>query len=118
MRSKNLHQRAKPCCAHASLNCSSQARSDPDNYASQKSFYTFARADETIDEQLARLHEQVATIKPAEEQLRLDFIEKFGRMIDEAREVGMEVDFINPLTAMMKKLSENALEYKELHNGN
>ena len=91
---------------------SSEARSDPDDYTSRKSFTVFTEGNETLNEQLVRLHKQVATIKPVAEQRRLDFVEKFGRMIDEAREVGMEVDFINPLTEMMKKLSENALENK------
>ena len=35
-----------------------------------------------------------------------------GRLIDQGRDIGIEVDFLNPLTAMMKKLATNALEDK------
>lgn len=38
------------------------------------------------------------------------FIASVGRLIDQGREIGVEVEFLNPLTAMMEKLSSNILE--------
>lgn len=40
------------------------------------------------------------------------FMTQLGRLIDKGREVGVDVDFLNPLTAMMEKLATNALEDK------
>lgn len=40
------------------------------------------------------------------------FIRQVGRLIDSGREVGIDVAFLNPLTDMMRKLSENVLEDK------
>lgn len=37
------------------------------------------------------------------------FIASVGRLIDQGREIGVEVDFLNPLTALMDKLSSNIL---------
>ena len=37
------------------------------------------------------------------------FIASVGRLIDQGKEIGVEVDFLNPLTALMDKLSTNIL---------
>lgn len=53
---------------------------------------------------------------PSEEQRKHNaFTAALCRLIDQGREVGIEVDFLNPLTAMMEKLATNALEDKRLH---
>jgi hypothetical protein len=44
---------------------------------------------------------------------RNDFIASIGRLIDKGREIGIEVEFMNPLTEMMGKLSTNIIEHKE-----
>jgi len=38
------------------------------------------------------------------------FIASVGRLIDQGRDIGIEVDFLNPLVKMMGKLSHNILE--------
>jgi len=38
------------------------------------------------------------------------FIASVGRLIDQGRDIGIEVDFLNPLVDMMGKLSHNILE--------
>ena len=38
-----------------------------------------------------------------------DFITAMGRLIDQGRDIGMEVEFMNPLTEMMGKLSTNII---------
>lgn len=48
-----------------------------------------------------------------QEAKRNDFIASLGRIIDKGREIGIEVEFLNPLTEMMGKLSTNIIEYKE-----
>lgn len=47
-----------------------------------------------------------------EEAKRQQFMTSLGKLIDLGRENGIEVDFINPLTETMKRLSENALTYQ------
>lgn len=50
---------------------------------------------------------------PSKEELEhRAFMAQLGRLIDKGREVGVDVDFLNPLTAMMEKLATNALEDK------
>jgi hypothetical protein len=48
-------------------------------------------------------------LKSVDEIARDAFIASLGRLIDQGREVGVEVDFLNPLTALMDKLSFNIL---------
>lgn len=48
-----------------------------------------------------------------QEAKRNDFIASIGRLIDQGRAIGIEVEFMNPLTEMMGKLSTNIIEYKE-----
>jgi len=40
------------------------------------------------------------------------FIRQVGRLIDSGRDIGIDVAFLNPLTDMMTRLSENILEDK------
>ena len=48
----------------------------------------------------------------AEEAKRQHFMTSLAKVIDLGRENGIEVDFLNPLTETMKRLSENALTYQ------
>lgn len=65
-----------------------------------------------LDEWFAEAHAWVDAIPTAEERERQDFMDQLGRLIDKGRDVGIEVDFLNPLTTMMEKLASNALEDK------
>jgi hypothetical protein len=49
------------------------------------------------DAKTARLHE---------------FMGQLGKVIDSGRDLGIEVDFLNPLTETMKRLSENIITYQ------
>jgi hypothetical protein len=40
---------------------------------------------------------------------RNQFLAAVGKLIDQGREIGIEVDFLNPLTEMMKNLSTNII---------
>jgi hypothetical protein len=57
-------------------------------------------------------HAWIDTIPTAEERAHQAFTASLGRLIDQGRDIGIEVDFLNPLTAMMEKLATNALEDK------
>lgn len=57
--------------------------------------------------------EDIVTGLPSAEQARLEqFMSKLGKLIDVGKEEGVSVDFLNPLLATMKRLSENVITYK------
>lgn len=50
---------------------------------------------------------------PSAEQAKLhDFMGQLGKLIDNGKLVGIEVEFMNPLVATMKRLSENIITYQ------
>jgi len=63
-------------------------------------------------EWFAEAHAWIDAIPTAEERAHQAFTASLGRLIDQGRDIGIEVDFLNPLTAMMEKLATNALEDK------
>jgi hypothetical protein len=48
-------------------------------------------------------------LKSVDEITKDNFIASLGRLIDQGKEIGIEVDFLNPLTDMMTKLSSNII---------
>ncbi len=66
-------------------------------------------------ELVADAHAWIDAIPSEDERKHNAFTAALGRLIDQGREVGIEVDFLNPLTAMMERLATNALEDKRLH---
>jgi hypothetical protein len=70
--------------------------------------YECARA-ETVAEAFDAATAFVAA-HPTAEQARLnEFLRSLGKVIDIGREYGIEADYLNPLVASMKKLSENII---------
>ena len=65
-----------------------------------------------LDEWFAEAHAWVDAIPTADERAHQAFTALLGRLIDQGRDIGIEVDFLNPLTAMMEELATNALEDK------
>ena len=63
-------------------------------------------------EWFAEANAWVDAIPTAEERAHQTFTASLGRLIDQGRDIGIEVDFLNPLTSMMTKLATNALEDK------
>jgi hypothetical protein len=55
---------------------------------------------------------QARPLLPAEERDRAEFTRLLANAIDKGRSIGIEVDFLNPLTETMKRLSENAITYQ------
>lgn len=54
----------------------------------------------------------VASLPNADERRRNEFMSALGGVIDLGRENGIEVEYLNPLMATAKALSENALTYR------
>lgn len=74
---------------------------------------TFESPEETdaaISEVIEKARNWAVNLKTPEQRARELFIRDFGRTLDRAREIGLEVDFLNPLEETMKRLSENILE--------
>jgi len=65
-----------------------------------------------LDEWFAEAHAWIDAIPTADERAHQAFTKSLGRLIDQGRDIGIEVDFLNPLTSMMEKLATNALEDK------
>jgi len=61
---------------------------------------------------LQEAHAWIDAIPTAEQRAHDAFTKSLGRLIDQGRDIGIEVDFLNPLTSMMEKLATNALEDK------
>lgn len=56
------------------------------------------------------LAEEFVAARPPPEQARLnEFMGALGRVIDLGKDNGIEVEFLNPLVATMKRLSENII---------
>jgi len=52
---------------------------------------------------------EIAKIPSVVETKHNEFINAVGKLIDQGRDIGIDVDFLNPLTEMMKKLSSNVI---------
>jgi hypothetical protein len=63
----------------------------------------------TIGEILAKAFAYVDGLPSADEAKFKEFMGALGGVIDLGKENGIEVEFLNPLVATMKQLSENAL---------
>ena len=71
--------------------------------------YKYFRGDDALDQADAFLAEL-----PSPEQAKFnEFMTALGGVIDLGRENGIETEFLNPLSATMKRLSENALTFQE-----
>lgn len=68
--------------------------------------------DGTVGERLASAEAFIFSLPTADETKFREFMEALGGVIDLGKENGIEVAFLNPLRATMKKLSENALAYQ------
>jgi hypothetical protein len=80
---------------------------------STKDQFYHGNMDEGFEVLFARANSFADNLPSIQEAKRNDFIASLGRIIDKGREIGIEVDFLNPLTEMMGKLSANIIEHKE-----
>jgi hypothetical protein len=90
-----------------SLDISFKVRDD--STYTYKTFYgeDAAKADELLTE----AHTYIEGLKSKAELEHEEFMTMLGRVMDRAKDMGLDEHFINPLTAMMTKLASNALEH-------
>ena len=67
---------------------------------------------ENITEAMIEAKEILEAIPPKADRDKAEFTRLLANAIDKGRSIGIEVDFLNPLTETMKRLSENALTYQ------
>ena len=89
-----------------SASMSYQSSSD---YASAKQIYPSASLEDGWELIISRLDNHIDALISVSEAKKKDFITAMGRLIDQGREIGMEVEYMNPLTEMMGKLSTNII---------
>lgn len=73
--------------------------------------FLHGKCEEGFDGMLGQADDFVATMKSIADAQRDAFIAAVGRLIEQGRDIGMEVEFLNPLTAMMSKLSTNIITH-------
>lgn len=79
-----------------------------DSTYTYRSFY--ADQPHNVDDVVGEAMAYISTLKSKAEMEHEEFMAMLGRVMDRAKDLGMDEDFINPLTSMMKKLASNALE--------
>ena len=89
-----------------SASMSYQSSSD---YASAKQIYPSASLEDGWELIISRLDDHIDALISVSEAKKNDFIAAMGRLIDQGRDIGMEVEYMNPLTEMMGKLSTNII---------
>lgn len=67
---------------------------------------------ETISEAILGAWKILKSIPAKEDRDRDEFAALLAKAIDKGRDIGIDVDFLNPLTETMKRISENALTYR------
>lgn len=90
-----------------SLDLSFKVRDD--SVYTYKTFY--GSLPDLTDELLAEAHAYIEGLKSKAELEHEEFMLMLGRVMDRAKDLGMDQHFINPLTDMMKRLATNALEH-------
>lgn len=65
--------------------------------------------DATFEGVLTKAAEFIANLPSKSDMARADFQKDLAKLIDKGSEIGIEVEFMNPLTAAMKALSENII---------
>lgn len=79
-----------------------------DSVYTYKSFYGEDPAN--FDQLIADAHLYIEGLKSKAQLEHEEFMTMLGRVMDRAKEMGMDEHFINPLTSMMTELASNALE--------
>lgn len=82
----------------------------PSSYGSDYKSQSF-RAD-TIPETLDAADAWVASLPTPEEAALADFTNLLAKTIELGNKVGIDPQFVNPLTEAMKRLSENAITFR------
>lgn len=77
-------------------------------YGEPDHWYDYPTGDDP-EEAFAKAETTIAAMKDAKTRNMQMFMGALGKVIDLGRDNGIEVDFLNPLTETMKRLSENII---------
>lgn len=66
----------------------------------------------TFEEVISKALQFINALPDAKTARLHDFMGQLGKVIDSGRELGINVDYLNPLTDTMKRLSENILTHQ------
>ena len=80
-----------------------------DAHASPKSEWAYATYKDGFEVLLRRIEAKIEALVSIEDAKRNEFIAAVGRLIGQGKEIGIDVEFLNPLTEMMTKLSTNII---------
>lgn len=67
---------------------------------------------DTAEETIAGAIQFINDLPDAKTARLHEFMGQLGKVIDSGRDLGVDVDFLNPLTETMKRLSENIVTYQ------
>ena len=81
-------------------------------HESSKNIFVHSTFEDGDADLFSKAYEKIDELPSIEDAKRDAFIASIGKLIDQGREIGVEVDFLNPLTEMMKKLSSNAITHQ------
>jgi hypothetical protein len=68
--------------------------------------------DSSLAEIVAQMAARIEAMPDAATSKLHDFMGQLGKLIDNGRDLGIEVDYLNPLTETMKRLSENIITHQ------
>lgn len=74
--------------------------------------YTVLCKGDTIDMALADAMVKLKKLPSAKDENTRAFMRDLGKLIDNGRKIGLEVEFMNPLVESMKRLSENIITHQ------
>lgn len=80
-----------------------------DAYSSEITKFPGVNVNKGWEALIAKVEAEIAEIPPIVETKRKEFLNAVGKLIDQGRDIGIDVDFLNPLTEMMKTLSSNII---------
>jgi len=89
------------------LNADIEVRVDANTL--NKSEWIYATYEDGFAVLLQRVEAKIASLPSIEDAKRDAFIAAVGRLIDQGKDIGIDVKFLNPLTKMMEKLSTNII---------
>lgn len=80
-----------------------------DAHSKQIDSFFHGSCEDGLENLFAQANECAANLQSITDAKRDAFIAAVGRLIDQGKDVGIDVDFLNPLTKMMEKLSTNII---------
>ncbi len=84
------------------------------DYSHETTSFPGVSVNEGWEALILAVENEIAEIKPVADKKREEFVAAVGKLIDQGRDIGIEVDFLNPLTEMMKSLSSNIITNQPL----